>query len=712
MVEEDLSPECSAAAAVDADPHRQRTRRAMLVVLTLGATLLAALVFASLMLGDGLHLLDPLLIFLFAVLFGWVCLSFLSTTLGLLVLWRRPQKVAVLLNRVTGPETSAARAVSDASLPMTAILMPVYNEEPSRVFAGIHAMHQSLQETGLADRFAFFVLSDTTDPDVWLEEEAQWARLTDRLAGGGGAAVFYRRRPRNVARKSGNIEEFCKRWGSGYSHMIVLDADSVMDGFTLLEMVRRMEQDSQIGILQVPPTPVGNDSLFARVQQFAASVYGPVFTAGFESWAHHDSNYWGHNAIIRVEPFMRHCGLPKLPGRAPLGGEILSHDFVEAALMRRAGYKVVLARDLSGSYEEAPTTLIDYAKRDRRWCQGNMQHLQLIFASDLHPVSRVHLAMGVMSYLTSPLWLMLMVLGLVEAARRATQPEFAGFLRQPSWLDGIASTGVQFGVLFAVTMGMLLVPKLWSYLLLLRDRKRLRRHGGAVAVAASMLLETGITSLTAPIMMAFHSTFVLTTFLGRAVMWSAQRRGAVRTAGAELFRTHLPHLLAGLITLGLTAWLVPGLLPWLSPVIGGLILSLPLSALLSSTLLGMWTRAFGLLLIGEEVKTPAVLRWHHQLAADAQAEVTARGGLDRFTQVILDPAFNALHIAVLRSNGANPVVPAALAVEQQFALNRGPRYLSKEAKLALLSDELSMRWLHETAWQRWPPETLALVGSK
>ncbi len=248
--------------------------------------------------------------------------------------------------------------------------------------------------------FEFFILSDTRDSEIAAEEERLWSLAID--AEMKRSQFFTVDEPKNVGRKAGNLEDFCQRWGAHYKYMVVLDADSLMDASTLQSMVQRMEADSKLGILQVPPRPINRNTWFARLQQFAASVYGPIFTEGLDAWADGQSNYWGHNAIIRVAPFAQHCGLPLLPGKAPLGGEILSHDFVEAALMLRSGWRVQLASDLDGSYEECPTNLLDYAIRDQRWCQGNLQHARLIVSEGFHPTSRFHMAMGVLAYLASP----------------------------------------------------------------------------------------------------------------------------------------------------------------------------------------------------------------------------------------------------------------------------------------------------------------------
>ncbi len=390
---------------VDETSGNRAGARWLLALLTAGTTAVAAWTFWHVLSLSGAALIwaIPLLI-LFIPLFCCIALSFWIATAG-------------LVRRLTeAPSNCQAAARSQAEAPLdcrTAILMPVYNESPHRVFAGLRAIHESLEATRQAPAFDIFVLSDTTDPDLWLAEELAWARLNQTVSQ--ECHIYYRHRAKNVGRKSGNIADFCQRWGAGYRYMIVLDADSVMSGETIVELVRRMEQDDEIGILQSPPVPVNRGSLFARCQQFASAVYGPIFLEGFAWWTGSEGNYWGHNAIIRLAAFTKACGLPKLSGGGPLGGEILSHDFVEAALIRRAGFKVCMAHDLDGSYEECPPTLLDFAQRDQRWCQGNLQHLRLILSAGIHPVSRLHLSMGAMSYLSSPLWLLSLILSVLAA---------------------------------------------------------------------------------------------------------------------------------------------------------------------------------------------------------------------------------------------------------------------------------------------------------
>ncbi|HEX3871748.1 MAG TPA: glucans biosynthesis glucosyltransferase MdoH [Pirellulales bacterium] len=663
------------------DPSRSSivARRALLAVLTLATTLLGLWAFASSLYENGFSVLDVVLCVMFTALFVWVAMSFWMATAGFLSLLRRK------------PVAESPHVPSNAPPEgRTALLMPVYNEDPHRVLAGLRAIYESLQATGHGSSFDFFVLSDTTDPDMWLAEELAWAKLVQSVAG--PSNVYYRHRPKNTSRKAGNIADFCERWGTGYDYMLVLDADSVMTGETIVEMVRRMDRDPKLGILQAPPMPVNRASFFARCQQFSARVYGPIFMEGFAWWTHTDGNYWGHNAIIRVEPFTQCCGLSKLPGVAPLGGEILSHDFVEAALMSRAGYKVCLAQDLEGSYEEPPPTLIDYAIRDNRWCQGNMQHIRLAFSDGMHPVSRLHLGMGAMSYLASPLWLMFLMLGfasvLIDHSHAVASGTNTSNISHVPWA----------GVVFGATMALLLLPKFWGYLVLLRQSKSRKACGGAFKAGMSVLIETIVSVLIAPVMMCFHTTFVVSTFLGRKVQWNAQQRDEGSQGFRAAWSTHWKQTAIGVVAGVATLYLAPAIFPWLVPVFVGLVLAIPLCMILSSISLGKAASRAGLLLTPEETAVPKVLQRHRFLIAlPRPKELSDYRGM--FRRLLADPAFVALHRSILSAtNSAIPVEPRDIRMAEKQLLVGGPYRVSVESRKAILSDPEAVSSLHLFAW--------------
>ena len=427
---------------------------------------------------DGLTTLEILVLAVFALLFSWIAVSFWIGCLGAHTLWRK---------RTHAPAPPALPAPMTAGgNSRTVLAVPVFHEDPDHVFARLQAIWESLRETGLQDRFDLFVLSDSSDPACRAAEVEAWRRLR-RLEP--DIRVFYRNRQPNVGHKSGNIAEFCREWGASYDYMIVLDADSLMTGPTLVSLVQMMDANPRVALIQSPPMLVGGQSLFARSQQFASWVYGRLYSTGFARLQGADGNYWGHNAIIRVRPFMQNCGLPILPGKPPLGGEIMSHDFVEAALLQRAGWEVRMASDLGGSYETTPPTLIDHLKRDRRWCQGNLQHARVLRAKGLHWVSRLHLAAGIMSYLASPIWLLFVISALAlgiqyESARQQYFSHAPSLF--PLWprIDPLRALR-----LFVLTMAVLFGPKVLGWLSVVLSPRRLREHGGLLRATFGFALE-------------------------------------------------------------------------------------------------------------------------------------------------------------------------------------------------------------------------------
>jgi membrane glycosyltransferase len=474
--------------------------------------------------------------------------------------------------------------------------MVIRHENVGRVQAGLEAIFETLGRTGSLAPYTFFLLSDTTDPDIAESEE----RAVRSLAGTfeGGRHLIYRRRATNHGRKSGNLADFCARWGSAYDYMVVLDADSLLDGATIRELVRRMDADPGLGILQVPTQPVNRSSLFGRIQQFAAGVYGPLLADGLDFWLGGAAPYSGHNAIIRIAPFARHCRLPRLSGRPPLGGEILSHDFVEGALMRRAGWAVRLAADLHGSYEEVPPNLIAHAIRDRRWCQGNLQHLRLVVAPGFGVPSRLTFLVGGLAYLCAPAWALLVVI--VTMGGWPT-PEMAG-ARRPTH-----STGPESAALLVLVVVLLFAPKLLALLRLALRPDARQAFGGLRGVLLSVGAETLFAALLAPIQVAWHTQFVVAILSRQAVGWSAQSRREADTSLAEAASVHGGHTIVGMLVGAVAYALDPFACLWLIPSLAGLGLSIPLSMLTSRARWGERARRLGLFMIPEEIVAPRVL---------------------------------------------------------------------------------------------------------
>jgi membrane glycosyltransferase len=535
----------------------------------------------------GVTFLQGLMVVLFTITFGWIALAASTAVAGVLF----------------GGVRRKARA--DLTVEQrTALVMPICNEEPARSFASLEAMAKDLLERPDAPGFEIFVLSDTTNPAIYVQETAAFDAL--RLALGDRMRVWYRRRAENVGRKAGNLRDFVTRWGGRYDFMVVLDADSILAADTLVTLVREMAADPRLGLLQTVPRLCGGHTLFARLQQFAGAVYGPIVARGVAAWQGDDGNYWGHNAIVRVRAFAAAAGLPDLPGRKPFGGTILSHDFVEAALLRRAGWAVRMLPTLPGSWEESPPSLLDVAARDRRWAQGNIQHLAVVGSRGFTWTNRTHIWIGVMSYLASPLWLLLIAVGLAVTAHIATQ-QFEYFTDEPSLFPRWPKFDSERMIaLFIFAMAVLLAPKVFGFVRALVNREILRTVG-VVRLLLSVVAETVLSALYAPIMMMIQSRQVWEILRGQDSGWSVQSRQRAASRWTLLMRRHWLHMLAGLLIAVALVFISLPLLAWMAPALIGLVFALPLSAASGSVLFAWLTRFFGLLTIPEEVATPPIV---------------------------------------------------------------------------------------------------------
>lgn len=583
------------AAAQQAWEQAAQRRRWTFALLVLASTVLASVLFAQVQpvyenawLGWGQ-------VGLFALLSAWVVSGFITAMMGFWVMLRGDR------------HSLSARSVASHTLSpevRTAIIMPICNEDVATVFAGLRATCESVAATGHGGSFDVFVLSDSYDADIAKAERAAWEELRSALATQGGAQtqvqVYYRLRKRRTHRKAGNVADFCRRWGKDYRYMVVLDADSVMSGDCIVSMAKLMEAHPTAGIIQTATQAIGHVTLHARAQQFASRVTGRLFTLGMQFWQLGESHYWGHNAIIRVQPFMQHCALAPIRGTGGLSGGIMSHDFVEAALMRRAGYHVWLVGDLVGSYEQQPPDLLAELQRDRRWCQGNLQNARLMAEPGIHPVHRSMFITGAMAYLSAPLWLAFLTLG--TALWVSGSPLLASWHILPAEL----------AALWAWTLSMLFLPRILGVAAVFMRREQ-QRFGGALSLLKSAALESVLAILQAPVRMLAHSLFVLVALTGIALDWKSPPREAQavpwRDAAAQLAPM---SLVIALLAAGVGA-IDSGALLWLAPVAVPLALAIPLTVLTSQITLGKALRAQRFLLIPEEAWSPPVLRkaWRH-----------------------------------------------------------------------------------------------------
>ncbi len=603
---------------------------------------------------------------LFVSTFGWIALAAVSAVAGFIrQIYQLTHPLRPTLFRPQGK---------------TAVLVPCYNEDPAQLAAAIEAMVRELIGSGAHDWFEWVLLSDTRDPQRALEEEQAVTLLRERL--GHKTRIHYRRRRFNIDRKAGNVGEFCRNWGSHYDYLVVLDADSLMSAEVLTELVYRIERDPKAGLIQTIPRLINGISLIARLQQFANRVYGPVVGSGLACWTNPEGNFWGHNAIIRREAFMNAAGLPRLKGKPPFGGTIMSHDFVEAALLRRAGWKVIIADDLPGSYEECPPSILDLAVRDRRWCQGNLQHIKVIGSRGLNWVSRQHLLTGIMSYLSSPLWLALILVGITLALQaQYIRPEYFGadFSLFPTWPRQDAPRAVR---LFILTMLILFVPKILGSLLFLLSNRLRRGAGGFLRLPFSILTEFLLSAAVAPIMMCIHCGAVASIFLGRDSGWNPQRRQDGTLPWLQLIYRHRWHTLTGIL-LALVAWSNSlALLAWLSPAIFGLMLAVPLSAFTGSLNVGDWFRRIGLLRTPEESETPTVVKLKDEILPWYETQIAATPAL---TEQLCTPELVARHLALTPDPALEHETPTLQADEA----------LARVKLLDASSRQQALEWLNK-----------------
>ncbi len=606
---------------------------------------------------------------LFAITFGWISLAAAAAISG------------VLFGGVRRRATAETRVEQ-----RTALVMPVYNENPTGTFSALFAMAEALLERD-ATGFEIFVLSDTTRPEIYVKETAAYHALREKL--GDRIRVWYRRRSENVGRKVGNLHDFVTNWGGRYDFMIVLDADSLLAPDTLVTLVREMAADPNLGLLQTVPRLVGGKTLFARLQQFAGRVYGPIVARGISSWQGNDGNYWGHNAIVRVRAFAAAAGLPVLPGKKPFGGAILSHDFVEAALLRRAGWSVRMLPTLGGSWEDSPPSLLDGAARDRRWAQGNIQHLAVFWSQGFTWSNRAHMVIGVMSYLASPLWFALIVVGLGTAGHIATV-QFEYFTDEmslfPRWPLFDSERMIR---LFVIAMVTLMTPKILGVLRAFIDWELLRTVN-PLRVLLGAVAETILSALYAPIMMMMQVRQVSEIMIGQDSGWSTQSRKHARTPWGTLLRRHWLQTLSGVVVSVVLLYVSPDLFVWMSPALVGLVCALPLSAASGSAALAKISRFFGFLTIPEEVNVPRVI------ALRDEAEARLEELLDGVTieRLLSDEIARQRHFAaVLPRPPATRGHPDVMFITARAKL--GDAHTAAEA----------LSWLS-------PPERLAVLGDR
>jgi membrane glycosyltransferase len=544
----------------------------------------------------GVTRLEAVCIILLAPLFLALALWFCTAVVGFVVLLGKPRDPLGIDESLPMPRPKAR----------TAILMPVHNEDAAEVFARLRAMDASLAETGSSRAFDIFILSDTRDAAVALAEQACFARFRREA----NCHVFYRKRAHNTGRKAGNIADWVARWGGDYEHMLVLDADSLMTGEAMVRLADAMERHPRVGLIQTMPTIINGQTIFARTLQFATRLYGRVAWTGLAWWSGSESSFWGHNAIVRTRAFAETCGLPSLNGPKPFGGEVMSHDALESALLRRGGWGVHLAPYLGGSYEESPSNLLDFATRDRRWCRGNVQHVPLVGLPGLHWMSRLHLVIGVLSYVLSPLWFVALSSGIIS---RMLMPELKKAAFTMADLQAAAHALIDWREIQATAWAMIITfvllfgPKLLGLTLILTRPKEIKAFGGRRRILAGLSVEMLLSALVAPMLMFTQTRALAEILAGRVGGWGAQRRDAVKVTAREAMAA-MGWISATGLVLAVMFWFTPDLLTATAPILAGLVLAVPLTMLGAHKAAGLKLKANGLFMTPEERRPPAIVR--------------------------------------------------------------------------------------------------------
>lgn len=656
-----------------------------MTIFVVGQTLIACYFLLWVLPYHGDTLVELGLLVLFALLYMWIAVGFWTAILGFVLRLAGGDRYSLL-------KRHAGEALDATPLAKTAIIMPVYHEPVHWTLSGLKAVYQDLERSGHLDLFEFHILSDSRDPNVWLEEQATWYRLCQEL--GAEGRLFYRRRRVNLNFKSGNVADFLRRWGRRYRYMVVLDADSLLSADTIVRMVQLMEREPRVGILQTVPSIINGESLFARVQQFSNRLYSNLFAAGLAAIQLGDAAFWGHNAIIRIKPFMDHCGLRKLRGFGLFRGPIMSHDFVEAAYMGRAGYEVWLEPNLGNSFEESPPTLSDELSRDNRWSRGNLQHLWiLLFGRRLRLAHRMALLNGVMAYMASPLWLAFLILTTVEAVQMTVAsidyfpdghqglfplwPEW-----RPEWALGLALS----------TLSLLFIPKFLAILDAVIHGTA-RQFGGVWRLFVSVLAEIMVSVLLAPVRMMAHSRYVLGALLNVSLTWAGQNR-TQETSWRDAFLTQFPGMV---VAAGWSAFawsLDPMFFLWSLPVAIPLMLAAPTSVWLSRVSAGQALRRRGMLLIPEERASVQVL----DDARAARRDSATASMLTAVEEAVVRPRLNRLHHALARDIRLARRAKLLEPLVERCGTD-GPDSLSRSELSQLFRDRQSVADLHQLAWQ-------------
>ncbi len=600
-----ISPECELRYA----GLPIRARRAIVLALNLLTIAVLGYGLLRILSSGGIDMFETVMLLGFLMAMPWMVLGFWNAVIGLLLQHGPGDPARSIYPFYPQGERTRPRVLSSR----TALTLFLRNEDPIPALARLSAMAESLKATGLERHFRLFVLSDTSDEAVATAEAIGFAQFVDAVGFAGESRPIYRRRTVNSAYKAGNIHDFLDQYGADYDFFLPLDSDSVMSGDAIIRLVAAMETRPEIGILQSLVVGMPATSGFARMFQFGMRHGMRAFTMGAAWWNADCGPYWGHNALIRTAAFQAHCSLPVLPGSPPLGGHVLSHDQLEAAYMRRGGYEVRVLPIETQSYEANPPTFPDFAKRDLRWCQGNMQYWRFLFEPGLKLLSRFQVLQAILMYVAPPAW----IAATFAAAWKGIS---AGF--DPTYL--------QLGLsLFAIIFFMSIAPKLAGMIDVCLTKGAVRSYGGPLRFGFSVIAEILASMLMAPIIAVYVSVFLFGLPFGRCVAWSGQNRDRLGVSFRSALKTMGPQTMIG-ITLAVILLFGAGAtaLLWTLPMVAGLCLAIPFTMLTASRSFGRWTTSLGLFAIPEEGRMPRILsplvphaarRWRRPEVAPKQA---------------------------------------------------------------------------------------------
>ena len=558
------------------------TRRRRIVLGLNAVTYVAMLWVAGLVLGaGGWTLVDAILLVAFAIGTPWTVLGFWNALIGLWLLHLRRDAMAAVAPYAPAGDLAAPIRIR------TAVFMTVRNEDPGRAILRLKTVKASIDATGEGGAFSYFVLSDTSDAAVAAAEEK--AVEAWKAADPDRERIVYRRRAENKAFKAGNVHDFCERWGKDFTLMLPLDADSLMAGSEIVRMVRMMQAHPKIGILQSLVVGMPSSSGFARIFQFGMRHGMRSYTMGQAWWVGDCGPFWGHNALVRIQPYHDECRMPVLPGSPPLGGHVLSHDQVEATLMRRAGYEVRVLPEERGSWEENPPTMLEFAQRDIRWCQGNMQYIRLLDLPGLYPMSRFQLIWAILMFTGIPAWTLMIAL-LPLAAWQA---------------QGIAEFPATQAVgLYIAFFTMYLMPKIAGLIDAMLTRGGVRRYGGWLRFVSSAAIELAFSFLQGAVSTIRTSIFMIGLLFGKSVVWGGQARDARRLSWTAAAWTLWPQTLFGLLVCGTLLAIAPAVFWWSLPLTAGYLLAIPFAVLTAHPAFGRALQRLGLCGIPEDFVTP------------------------------------------------------------------------------------------------------------